>query len=308
VGCLQSQLPHASNAGGDMLNDPRADVMIERFHKEWLHLKPAAELSKDPELYPEFDDETARDLEAEFNQFVQTMVRENRSVADLMSSSEGAVNQRLEPLLGVTPESNDNSDWRWRELGPSRAGVLGRPLFLASTAGDGDSLLIHRGVAVLEQILCVQLKPPDDVSTEVPEGVVLTSEVPKLRAMEARALNDGCSGCHNAIDPIGMAFERFDAIGAHREAYPGDISIDTTGVIPSGVEFVDSGDLMRQLATDVETQRCYASKWVEWSTGRAASRDGRCEAERIAGDSDRPIREVILDVVSAPYFFQRSEF
>lgn len=293
-----------------MLDDPRAGSTVRRFHREWLDLATISELDKDPAIYPDFNAETAADLGTEYDAFVERSVLEDASIGDLFSSRQAYVNARLEGLYGLSPESSGNDDWRWRELGPERAGVLTRPLFLASTAGRGESALILRGVAVIEHLLCTVLIAPANAteeSVEIPVGA--TSG--KLAGVENRASKAGCRSCHNTIDPIGVSFEAFDAVGAYREEYPDTIAIDQSGTLAASgflaetIDYANAAELNMGLSRAVDVQECYASKWMEHLTGETPNAAQRFELGRIASTPDISIRELIVEVLVSPMFLER---
>ena len=196
-------------------------------------------------------------------------------------------------------------------LGPERAGILTRPLYLASTAGRGESALIHRGVTVTEHLLCHVLSPPPNAIAEaLPIPADATSG--KMAAMVDRASKPACASCHDTIDPIGVAFENFDAIGAFRMSYPDGVAIHPAGSLDAtfaaqNIAYTDAADLMSSLATSPRVQLCYASKWSEWLTGAPPNTAQRAELERIANTPDITIREVILRTLTSPWFLTRAE-
>ena len=294
-----------------LLDDPRAEAVTARFHREWLHVDSATNLAKDATLYPSFDATMAADMDREFDMFVQRNVAEG-TVADLLASDEGFVNSTLEPVFGVTGESSGPEDWVWRSLGSERAGILSRPLFLANTAGLGESALIHRGVAVIENYFCQTLEPPADVADEAVE-VPPDASSGKLAGVENRASKSRCAACHSTIDPIGMSFEVFDAIGAYRTEYPDGVAIETAGSIAQGiaeeaVSYSTSAELVTELAQMPQVQACYAGKWLEWSTGRPATEAMRTEVERIAESGQVSIRSLLVDIATSPLLTQREDF
>lgn len=294
-----------------LLDDARAEAVTARFHREWLHVDSATTLAKDAALFPSFDADLAADMDREFDMFVQRTVSEG-TVEDLLASDEGFVNDRLEPIFGVTSSSSGPDDWVWRSLGADRAGILTRPLFLANRAGLGESSLIHRGVAVIENYFCKTLEPPPDVADEAVD-VPPDATSGKMAGVENRASKTRCAACHSTIDPIGISFEVFDAIGGYRDAYPDGVPIETAGEIGEGilgeaVTYDTSAELLAQLASMPQVQACYASKWLEWSTGRTATAGQRKEVERLAQTGQVSIRSLLLEVATSPLLTQREDF
>ncbi|MEQ9320598.1 MAG: DUF1592 domain-containing protein, partial [Polyangiaceae bacterium] len=294
-----------------LLDDPRAEAVVTRFHREWLHVDSATTLSKDATLYPDFDADLAADMDREFDMYVQRRVSDG-NVEQLLSSTDGFVNARLEAFYGLEPSSSGPDDWVWSSLGDDRAGILSRPLFLANNAGLGESSLIHRGVAVIENFFCKTLEVPDDVSDEV---VVLPPDATsgKLAGVENRAAKPVCAGCHSTIDPIGLSFEVFDAIGAYRTQYPDGVSIYPGGELAEGlsdvaVSYGSSAELIATLASQPQAQACYASKWLEWSTGRRPTSAQKLEVERLAQSGQDSIRALLVEIAVSPLLTQREDF
>lgn len=293
-----------------LLDDPRAEVVISRFHREWLHVDSATSLSKNPALYPSFDAALAADMDREFDLYVQRAVSEG-SVQDLLAGRDTFVNTRLETLFGVSAASSGPEDWVLRPL-DDRAGLLGRPLFLANTAGQGESALVHRGVAVLEKVLCKKLEVPANIADEiVPIPPDATSG--KMAAVQDRASKAKCSSCHDTIDPIGISFEVFDAIGAYRQSYPDGVSIDPSGqleagIVPEAVSYGSATELLTALASQSQAQACYASRWIEWSTGHHPDGNALREVERVAEHGPVSIRALLLEIAASPLLTHREDF
>ncbi|MCB9604701.1 MAG: DUF1592 domain-containing protein [Sandaracinus sp.] len=294
-----------------MLDDTRAEIVVTRFHRDWLNLAEAATLDKDPALYPDFDATTAASLERELDAFVLRAVLEDRPVAELFASRDAYVNQPLESLYGLEVQSSGADDWHWRTLGPERAGVLTRPLFLATTAGRGESALIHRGVAIVEHLLCRVLTPPPNAIAEA-LPIPADASSGKLAAVEDRASKPQCATCHDTIDPLGIAFESFDAIGAFRTSYPDGVGIEPSGALDSTflsepIVYTDAAELLGALAQTPEVQLCYASKWSEWLTGTPPNAAQRAELAGFAAQPDVTIREILLQTLTSPWFLDRAE-
>ncbi|MCB9625294.1 MAG: DUF1592 domain-containing protein [Sandaracinus sp.] len=308
----QLTTPEAVRAVADaMLDDARAEIVVTRFHRDWLNLAEAATLDKDPTLYPDFDATTAASLERELDAFVLRAVLEDRPVAELFSSRDAYVNQPLESLYGLEAQSSGADDWHWRTLGPERAGVLTRPLFLATTAGRGESALIHRGVAIVEHLLCRVLTPPAN-AIEQALPIPADASSGKLAAVDDRASKPQCATCHDTIDPLGIAFESFDAVGAFRTTYPDGVGIEPSGVLDSSflsepIVYTDAAELLGALSETPDVQVCYASKWSEWLTGAPPNAAQREELATFAARPDVTIREILLQTLTSPWFLDRAE-
>jgi hypothetical protein len=294
----------------DMLDDPRADATLVRFHRDWLNVKSASSLDKDSALYPDFDAALGNDFEVEFDAFVLRGLHDDLTIADLFASSEGFVNPRLESFFELEPRDAAADDFVWRDLGPARAGPLTRPLVLATNAGRGESALIQRGVAVIEHLFCAHLTVPDNAIAEA-LPIPPDASSGKLAAVADRASKPNCAVCHTTIDPIGVAFEVFDAVGARRSVYPDGIDIPVGGVLDtwflsSPIAYDHAGDLLQGLAAAPEVRRCYASKWSEWLTGVRPDGDRLDAIGGMADDTALSLREIVLRTVTSPWFLTRA--
>ena len=126
-----------------------------------------------------------------------------------------------------------------------------------------------------------------------------------------RAAKASCNGCHNIIDPIGVAFEVYDAIGAYRTVYPDGFDIPAMGslenrMVNQVIQYQNAGDMMTQLATTQALARCYTSKWLEWGTGHSPNDEEQAFGNHLA--QNLTIRDLILELVSSPLFLQRKEY
>ena len=290
-----------------MLDDPKAIPTVQLFHREWLHVKSPSELNKDPERFPDFNEDVAADLQTSFDEFVKRTVLDGGTVEDLLVSRFGYVNQRLEPILGIPNESASAQHWVWRDLGEQRSGIFTQPLFLASTSGSYESALIHRGVGVLEKTLCWSATPPANVSAEAIE-VPPTATSGKLLGVESRASKANCSSCHDSIDPVGLAFETYDALGTPRTMYSDGVAIEPSGNLelgPISIAFSSVPDMMQKLSTQPNVKECYAGKWVEWTTGHPVTTAEKPELTKIS--QAETIRELILNVVTSPLVLNAEE-
>ncbi len=292
-----------------MLEDPRARSVVERFHASWLGLDRLAELDLDDERYPELNGALRRDLQASVGAFVDDAFWERGSIHELFAGRQGYVNDRLAPLMGVSAPGTD-------ELVPvtlpetERAGLLTQPGVLASTShGIGHSPIL-RGVLVLGQVLCTPPPPPpDDVDIGVADdepiedGRLLTTRE-KLERTHGTA---ECATCHDAIDGIGFAFERYDGLGRFRLEENG-VTVDPSGTL-RGEAVADAVELGESLAEDAQMRECLATQWYRFALGRSEAAPDACEIRRLAdtlGELDDP-KEMLVALVTSNAFRFRPE-
>ena len=217
-----------------MLRDRRASSLVRNFALKWLDLDNLDEVVPDPNLFPTFDDGLRRDLAAEVESFVSSVLLEDRNVGDLLTADHTFLNERLARHYGIT--SVLGSQFRRVTLEDSRRwGVLGKGAVpLRTSYGDRTSPVL-RGAWVMDKLMGTPpTPPPPDVETDLskPKG-----EAPKtLRArLESHRSKPGCNQCHGVIDPIGLAMENFDAIGRWRDRdLEAKAPIDAQTVLPNG--------------------------------------------------------------------------
>lgn len=196
-----------------MLADPRSWAFIEQFTEQWLELDRLQRLSIQSDRYPGFDDELASAMRQETLHFVAALFRENRSLLELIDSRETFLNDRMADHYGIPGVSGP--EFRRVALAPDvhRGGVLTHAAILAGTSDGVEGHPIKRGMWLLRNLLDETPPPPPP---NVPE---LERKDPKNRAKTVAQLlaahrdSKACAGCHRRIDPWGLAFEEYDAVG-----------------------------------------------------------------------------------------------
>ncbi|HVR20913.1 MAG TPA: DUF1588 domain-containing protein, partial [Polyangiaceae bacterium] len=188
-----------------------------------------------------------------------------------------------------------------------RSGLLTQAAFLGTHAHGADSSVVHRGIAVRENILCQTIEPPpaDVMVTPLPPTQGMTAR-DRFAAHEA---SDACAGCHSQMDPIGLAFENFDGTGAYRTLENGvvidasgeifDASTDLTGV------FVGVPELSQKLAQSRHVADCVANQWFRFSLGRMESQDDACTLSTIHqgfATSGYNVRDLLKSIVLSEAF------
>jgi mono/diheme cytochrome c family protein len=230
-----------------MLGDRRASALVRNFALKWLDVDNLKEVEPDPNLFPAFTDQLRRDMAAEIERFVASVLLEDRSVADLVTADHTFINERLARHYGITTVLGP----QFRRVtlpDPRRHGVLGKGAVLLRTSyGDRTSPVI-RGAWVMDKMMGTPpTPPPPDVETDLstPKG-----EAPKtLRArLESHRSKPGCNQCHGVIDPIGLALENFDAIGRWRNRdVDAGAAIDAKTTLPNGGEVDGPAELRAAL-------------------------------------------------------------
>lgn len=218
-----------------LLNDPRSVSLVDNFASQWLHLRNLDAITPDLRLFPDFDDNLRQSFRRETELFVESVLREDRSILDLLRADYTYLNERLAhhyEIPGVF-----GSRFRRVNVGPEhhRGGLLRQGSILAVTSYATRTSPVIRGNWVLENIIGTPPPPPPADVPALDENKVDATLSMRERLAEHRA-NPACASCHNLMDPVGFALENFDAVGRWRE-FENGMEIDATGGLPDGSEF-----------------------------------------------------------------------
>lgn len=244
-----------------MVKDPRAWSKLREFLLQWLKVDQYPDLSKDPKLFPGFDDAAASDLRASLDLFLEHVAWSDRSdFRDLLLSDAVFLNGRLARIYGVSLPPG--APFQLVRLDPTeRAGVLTQPYLLASFAHPDTTSPIHRGVLIVRSVLGRTLQPPPAAFTPLPAALHPDMTTRERVALQTRPAF--CNSCHGMINPLGFTLEQFDAIGRRRNRENGK-PIDATGSYRprSGpaVRFFGARTLARYLAGSEEAHAAFVEK------------------------------------------------
>ena len=293
-----------------MLADPRAEALVTNFAAQWLYLRNLPAVSPDFIVFPDFDETLRRALREETELFFDSIIREDRSVLDLLNADYTFLNERLAKHYGIS--NVYGSHFRRIELPPDspRGGLLGQGSILAVTSYATRTSPVVRGKWILENLLGTPPPPPPAntpaLSEEGSDAVLSMRE----RMVEHRR-NPVCASCHAIMDPIGLSLENFDAIGRYRERTAGFEPLDVAGSFPDGTTFDGSGGL-RETLLDRSDQFVHtlASKLLTYSLGRAVEHHDMPAVraiERDAADDGYRFSSLILGIVrSTPFQMRRT--
>jgi mono/diheme cytochrome c family protein len=215
-----------------MLADPRADALIANFSGQWLQLRNLERVAPNPMEFPDFDDDLRQGFRRETELFFGSIVREDRSVVDLLKADYTFVNGRLARHYGI-PGVNGSNFRRVSVMQDARKGILGHGSVLTLTSHPNRTSPVKRGKWVLENLLGSPPPPPPPNVPPLKEG----AELPRPKTMKERMVehraNPTCANCHRLMDPIGLAMENFDGVGAWRVRDAGT-RIDATSQLSDG--------------------------------------------------------------------------
>src|SRR5262245_46413439 len=216
-----------------MLADSRSQALVDNFAGQWLHIRNLRNTTPDKNDFPDFDDNLRQAFERELELFVGSIITEDRSVLDLMTADYTFVNERLAKHYRI-PNVYGPDFRRVALKQDARRGLLGKGGVLTLTSHADRTSPVVRGKWILDNLLGTPPPPAPAVVPPFPEeqpGVPTT-----VRArMEQHRSNPACAGCHRVMDPLGLALENFDAVGAWRTRESG-IAIDASGVLTDGTK------------------------------------------------------------------------
>ncbi len=230
-----------------MLADPRSRALVENFAGQWLELRKVSRIKPDTKLFPDFDVELRLAMRQETELFLDDILRNDRSILELLDSKRSFLNERLARHYGI--EGVYGRPFREVRLDdPRRGGLLGHGSILAVTSYPNRTSVVIRGKWVLENLFGMPPPPPPpgipELEESAPEGQHLSMR--DLMALHSR--NPACASCHVRMDPIGFALENFDAVGRWRD-HDGTTAIDATGELPGGVKLDGPAGLRTVLVT-----------------------------------------------------------
>ena len=266
-----------------MLEDPKAEALRKTFVDLILSLKDLGAQPPDDRAYRIYYERNLQKyMREETRLFVDHLFSNNRPFTDLLDADYTFINEPLAELYNY--EGIHGLNFRKVEVqNPMRRGVLGHGSILTLTANGVDTSPVIRGVWLLENILGTPPSPPPpDVEPFDPD----TRGAKSLRdQLEKHRENPTCYDCHRKIDPLGLAFESFDAIGQFRAAYANQLPVESHGKLPDGMSFESVAELKHIL---LERSSLYARtltrRFLELATGRQMERADRLEMDRIVSE------------------------
>ena len=266
-----------------MIADPRASDAIRHFHVQWLGVSELPTVDKDMDLFPAFSSQLALSMKEEVERFTEHVVLEgDGSLKTLLTASFTVANEPLAALYGVELEEG-GAPWQRVELpADERSGLLTLAGVMAAHSHSNQTSPVLRGAMVRENILCQPLPAPPDMVNDNPPGLDPTKPT-KERYAEHRE-DPTCYGCHSLMDPLGYAFESFDAVGQFR-TMDGDFVVDATGEITATDDIDGTYDGHREfnerLASSQNVQQCVSTQWFRYAMGRLESEADACALDEI---------------------------
>jgi hypothetical protein len=291
-----------------LLQSDRAKDALASFHLQWLGLDSLADVGKDAELFPQFTDALKGSMRAEAVDFADFVIRRGDGrLQTLLSAPFTVASSDVLNLYGATAAAEADGTV---QLDPAqRAGLLTQAGYLAAHAHANQTSPVHRGLSVRKNLLCTDLPdPPMNVNNTPPEPDPTATT---RQRFEQHRDDASCAGCHQLLDPIGVGFENYDAIGRFRTTENG-LAIDPAGeLVSAGTSsgtFVGAVELAKRLSTSPEVRACVQKQWFRFSLGRFEGAEDACTLQTLNDDfaaADFDVKKLLLSLVTSDAFRYR---
>jgi hypothetical protein len=292
-----------------MLADPKSDALVTNFAGQWLYLRNLKSTAPDQHEFPDFDDNLRQAFQRETELFFDSVIREDRSVIDLLTADYTFVNERLARHYGI-PRVYGSQFRRVTVTDDARKGLLGKGSILLVTSHAGRTSPVVRGKWILDNLLGTPPPPPPPNVPALDEQQNPSHPQSVRERLEEHRANPACAGCHKLMDPLGFALENFDAVGAWRTDDEG-APIDASGQLADGTK-VDGVVTLRQAI--LKHPRMFVGtlteKLLTYALGRGLTYHDspvvRAIVQNAAG-RDYRFSSIVLGIVHSAPFQRRSK-
>ena len=288
-----------------MLANSRSEVLVTNFAEQWLFLRDVDAKEPDTGFFPGFDENLRRAFRRETELFVGSVLRDDRSVLDLLTANHTFVNERLAKHYGIPHVYG--SHFRRVELeDESRRGLLGQGSILTLTSYATRTSPVLRGKWILENLLASPPPPPPPDVPALDETTDDGRPRSMREAMEQHRANPVCASCHAQMDPLGFALENFDAIGRWRDLSESRTPIDATGTLPDGRQFEGPTGLRAELLRSPDQfMHTITEKLLTYALGRAVEHFDAPTIREIVQNAERDdyrFMSIVLGIVNSTPF------
>ena len=296
---------HVRQQAARMVKDWRAQAFVKNFSSQWLQIRAIDEVAIDEKRFPKYNWQLRDAMKEESRLFFDAIVREDRSIYDLVDANFTFVNQRLADLYGIANVQGDKFQRVQLAADSPRGGVLGQGAVMVATSMPTRTSPVIRGKWVLEQLLGT---PPPPPPANVPplEATKVDKDASMRVRLEQHRQNPDCAVCHDKIDPVGFALENFDAIGQWR-TQDGSSAIDASGVLPNGKKVNGVAELKRYVKSE-KFARNLAQKMMIYAIGRGLNRSDKPAVDAVMAHlkaHDNKMSALIEAIVTSEPFLKR---
>ena len=298
-----------------MTADPRMARFMETFPQQWLQLHRVGMFPPDPGLYPDYDKWLEKSMVLETQSYFAEVFAKNLPLGDFLKSDWTMVNPRLAKFYNLPPLSR--SGFQRVTLRPEdhRGGLLTQAAILSLTSDGTRHRPVHRGVWISEAIFG-RTPPPPPPNVEPLEPTPNNKPKATIRdQLQAHATHATCAACHAKIDPLGFAFENYDAVGAWRtqervrSGAGNDPLVDATGMLPNGSKFQGAEEFKRLLVEDTDRfAEAFIEQLATYALRRVMTVDDKAAIKAIAARSkldEYRLRAILENLVLSDLFQKR---
>lgn len=298
-----------------MLGDPKVARFLDSFPRQWLQLHKVGAFPADSELYPDYDKWLEESMALESTAYFSELFAKNLSIRECLTSDWTMLNPRLAIHYGLPPVKGNGFQRVPLHPEDRRGGLLTQASVLSLTSDGVRHRPVHRGVWVSEAIYG-KTPPPPPPNVEPLEPTPAKSPKATIRMqLEAHATNASCAACHRKIDPLGFAFDNFDAIGrwrTHEQAATGqgdNPPVNATGTFPDGRAYQGPEEFKQLLATDMDRfATAFTGQLATYALRRVMTIDDTAQIKAIAQSckaEDYRLRTIIEKLVTSEFFQKR---
>jgi len=269
-----------------MLRDSRSESLVKNFASQWLYLRNLESLTPDMRSFPDFDHNLREAFREETERFFESIVREDRSVLDLIDADYTFLNERLAKHYDIPHIYGSRFRRVTLQDKEQRGGLLRHGSILMVTSYATRTSPVIRGKWILENLFGTPPPPPPENVPPLEDNTV-AANLPVRARLAAHRENVACASCHNLIDPVGLAMENFDAVGRWRELEAG-LPVDASGGLPDGSECVGVAGLEKGLLKRPEIfTGTLVEKLLTYALGRGIEPSDGPAVRRILRDAKR---------------------
>ncbi|MEK0447685.1 MAG: hypothetical protein RLZZ399_3006 [Verrucomicrobiota bacterium] len=298
-----------------MLADPRSGRLSESFAGQWLRLKKVGMFPPDRRLYPDYDKYLEKSMIGETIAFFGETLAKNHSLREFLHSDWTMLNARLARHYGLDEPAGDSFQRVLLPAHAHRGGLLTQAAILSLTSDGIRHRPVHRGVWLSESILGKTPPPPPPNVDPIPPTPGNSPKATLRSRLDAHKTNASCASCHVKIDPLGLAFENYDAIGRWRthEVVPQGVGamppVDASGQLHNGHTFQNAEEFKALLVRDLDTfAKTFVRKLATYGLRRAVTFDDEVRIQSIV-DQSKPagygVRSIVEALVVSDLFLHR---
>ena len=292
-----------------MLADTRSRSLVTNFASQWLHLRNLDAISPDMRLFPDFDDNLRQAFRQETELLVDSVIREDRSVLDLLRANYTFVNERLAKHYGIPNVYGSRFRRITFDAEPTRGGLLRHGSILLVTSYATRTSPVIRGKWILDNLLGVPPPPPPPNVPALEDPKTISAALPMRERLAQHRANPVCASCHRQMDPVGFALEHFDAVGRWRTVDAG-VPIDASGTLFDGTQVNGVADLQAAILRRPELfAGTLTEKLLTFANGRGVEYYDAPAVRRILRESqsqDFRFSSLIMGVVNSVPFRMRT--